>query len=151
MKNVFSAEDSQELKSRISNLKNESQPQWGKMNVSQMLAHCNVAYEMTYEPTNFKKPKGIKKWVLKTFLKPIIVGSKPFKKNSPTSSDFKIADYKNFEIEKNRMIAYVDKTQQLGKNHFEGLDNLSFGVMNSTEWNNLFYKHLDHHLKQFGV
>ncbi len=151
MKNVFNAEDTQELKSRINNLKNESQPQWGKMNASQMLAHCNVAYEMTYEPTKFKKPKGIKKWVLKTFLKPIIVGSKPFKKNSPTAPDFKIADSKNFEIEKNRMIAYIDKTQQLGKNHFEGLDNLSFGAMSSTEWNNLFYKHLNHHLKQFGV
>jgi len=58
MKNVFNAEDVQELKNRINQLNNQTQPKWGKMDVGQMLSHCNVAYEMTYDSNNFKKPKG---------------------------------------------------------------------------------------------
>jgi hypothetical protein len=35
--------------------------------------------------------------------------------------------------------------------HFEGKESNSFGALNSTEWNNMLFKHLDHHLNQFGV
>lgn len=151
MKNVFDAKDTQELKLRIERLSNTTKPNWGKMNASQMLSHCNVAYDMTYQPNNFKKPNSIKKWLLKTFLKPIVVGPKPFKKNGPTAPEFKISEPRDFENEKKRIINYINQTQQLGKNYFENKENLSFGVLTSKEWNNLFYKHLDHHLNQFGV
>jgi hypothetical protein len=58
---------------------------------------------------------------------------------------------KNFEIEKSKLIDNIRKTQQLGAVYFEGLNNFSFGKLTSQEWNNMFYKHLDHHLGQFGV
>ncbi len=45
----------------------------------------------------------------------------------------------------------MNKTQQLGENHFDGKESHSFGALNSKEWNNMFVKHLEHHLKQFGV
>lgn len=151
MKNIFNIENTQELKNRINKLNKNSNPQWGKMSASQMLAHCNVAYEMTYDTSKFKKPKGLKKVFLKHILKPFVVGNKPFKKNGQTAPEFRIKDEKNFESEKQRMFDYIDKTQQLGANHFEGKENLSFGNLTSNEWNNLFYKHLNHHLNQFGV
>lgn len=151
MKNIFDINDTQKLKSRINQLNNKSQAKWGKMDVAQMLAHCNIAYEMTYEPNNFKKPRGLKKWLLKTFIKNIVVGPKPFTKNGRTSPEFKISTSKEFEKEKQRIIDYMDQTQQLGASHFEGKENLSFGKLTTKEWNNLFYKHLDHHLNQFEV
>jgi len=151
MKDVFNANDCQEIKNRINQLNNQSQPQWGKMDVGQMLAHCNVVYEITYEPKNHKKPTGIKKWLLKTFLKPIVIGPKPYRKNSPTAPGFKIVDQKDFDSEKERLTSFIDKTQELGTSHFEGKENISFGNMKSGEWNKLFYKHLDHHLNQFNV
>lgn len=151
MKNVFNLQDSQELKNRVNQLNNQSQPKWGKMDVGQMLAHCNVAYEMAFEPSKFKKAKGLKKWAIKTFLKPIVVGPKPYKRNSPTATDFKIVDAKDFEKEKERINNYIDKTQRAGATYFEGRDSVSMGSLKSTEWNALFYKHLNHHLKQFDV
>ena len=45
----------------------------------------------------------------------------------------------------------MKKTQELGRSHFDGKESLSFGPINAQEWNNLFYKHLNHHLSQFGV
>ncbi|MEP1258742.1 hypothetical protein [Algoriphagus sp.] len=62
-----------------------------------------------------------------------------------------IADQRDFEKEKNRLISYLKKTQEYGASYFDGKESLSFGVMTTEEWNNLFYKHLDHHLTQFGV
>jgi hypothetical protein len=120
------------------------------MSVDQMLAHCNVTYEFVYE-NKHPKPKGLKKWLIKTFAKNIVVSEKPYKKNSRTSPEFLMTDQKNFEAEKSRLIAYLKKTQELGEEHFDNKESHSFGPLTKTEWSNMFYKHLDHHLSQFGV
>ncbi|MDO6425067.1 hypothetical protein, partial [Saccharophagus degradans] len=76
---------------------------------------------------------------------------KPYKKNGQTAPEFVIKDNRKFETEKKRLIDYINKTQQLGENFFEGKESLSFGVLTIKEWNTMFAKHLDHHLNQFGV
>ena len=58
---------------------------------------------------------------------------------------------KNFEVEKQRLINHINKTQQLGENYFDNKESHSFGKLNKTEWNNMLYKHLQHHLSQFAV
>jgi hypothetical protein len=150
MKNIFNQAVSTEIVTRINQLKADSQPKWGKMAVGQMMAHCNVTYEFLYDGVH-KKPNAFKKFILKAFVKNIVVSDKPYKHNSQTAPEFIIKDTKNFESEKNRLINYINKTQQLGETHFDGLESHSFGPLNKTEWNNMFYKHLDHHLNQFGV
>jgi hypothetical protein len=150
MKNIFTPEVNQEVIARINKLTPETKAQWGKMNVSQMLAHSNVTYEMAYG-NKHAKPKGIMKFVLKFFIKGIVVGEKPYKKNSQTAPAFLMTTEKDFEAEKIRLIDYLNKTQQLGEAHFDQKESLSFGKLSATEWNNMFYKHLDHHLTQFGV
>lgn len=150
MKNVFKITDTAEIIERIEKLEPSSQPSWGKMNVAQMLAHCNVTYEFIYDGIH-PKAKGIKKFLLKLFVKGIVVGDKPYKKNSPTAPEFIVADEKQFEVEKQRLIAYINKTQQLGENFFDKKESHSFGVLSKKEWNTMFAKHLDHHLSQFGV
>ncbi|MEJ8755567.1 DUF1569 domain-containing protein [Pontibacter sp. H259] len=150
MKNVFTPETATELLQRIGNLTPETQPQWGKMSVDQMLAHCNVTYELVYEDKH-PKPKGIMKFLVKLLVKNFVVNDKPFKPNVHTAPHFKITDSKNFEAEKARLKQFITQTQELGTAHFEGKESHSFGKLKSSEWNNMFYKHLDHHLRQFGV
>ena len=48
LSNIFTKEVSDKLIERIEKLKADTQPGWGKMSVSQMLAHCNVTYELAY-------------------------------------------------------------------------------------------------------
>jgi ectoine hydroxylase-related dioxygenase (phytanoyl-CoA dioxygenase family) len=55
------------------------------------------------------------------------------------------------DAEKERLIGFIRQVQALGAQHFDGKESHSFGVLNSKEWNNMFYKHLNHHLEQFGV
>lgn len=151
MQNVFNAKEAQNYIDRIQKLSPETQRKWGKMSVDQMLAHCNVSYELVYEPQKHKKTSGIAKFILKKFVKPKVTNEIPYKQNLPTNLVFKIVDEKNFEEEKIRLIGFIQKTQQLGSEAFEGKESSSFGKLNSREWNNMFAKHLNHHLEQFGV
>jgi hypothetical protein len=149
--NVFEKEMSDALIARINQLSASTTPQWGKMTVAQMLAHCSVAYEMALE-NNHKAPNFFMKFILTTFVKKGITdATTPYKKNSPTAPAFIIQEEKDFEAEKKRLIAYIEQVQGLGEKHFEGKASLSFGALSATEWSNLFSKHLDHHLTQFGV
>ena len=150
MKNIFEKKITGETINRINQLTQNTQRVWGKMSVAQMLAHCNVTYEMVYEDIH-PKPNPFMKLVLKLFVKNSVVGEKTYKHGLPTASQFLIKDDKDFEYEKKRLINYIQKTEELGKEHFNNKESLSFGKLTSQEWNNMFYKHLDHHLTQFGV
>ncbi|MGO4710604.1 hypothetical protein AB4Y90_16160, partial [Chryseobacterium sp. 2TAF14] len=107
MENVFDAKDAQNYINRINNLVEETHGLWGRMTVDQMLAHCCVSYEMVYEPEKHKKPGAIAKFILKTFVKPKVVGEKSYPQDSPTAPQFLIKERRNFEEEKKRLIGYI--------------------------------------------
>jgi hypothetical protein len=46
---VFLPEVANELIARIHLLQPNTSPLWGKMNASQMLAHCNITYEYIFD------------------------------------------------------------------------------------------------------
>lgn len=148
--NIFEKEVSVTVIQRINKLTVNSQPTWGKMNVAQMLTHCNVTYELIYEDKH-PKPNFLLKFILKTFVKKIVTNEIPFKHNEKTAPAFIITDARDFEAEKARLINHIHKTQQLGESYFDNKISHSFGVLSISEWNNMFYKHLNHHLTQFGV
>ena len=150
MKNIFTEAVTNEVIVRIEKLTSTIQPNWGKMSVAQMLAHCSVTYEMVYTDKH-PKPNSFAKFMMKLFVKKIVVSEKPYSKNGRTAPQFLISDERVFETEKKRLIDYIKKTQQLGEKEFDGKESHSFGNLTSAEWNNMFYKHLDHHLNQFGV
>ena len=151
MQNVFDAKDAQEYINRINNLTPETQRKWGKMSVDQVLAHLNVAYDLTFTPEKFPKPSFIAKFLLSRFVKSKITNEIPYKQSLPTSPAFIIVDERNFEEEKAKLIGNIQRVQQLGKEAFEGKENINFGKMTAQCWNNMFAKHLNHHLEQFGV
>ncbi|MGL4630251.1 MAG: DUF1569 domain-containing protein [Leadbetterella sp.] len=148
--NIFSETVSSQLISRLNTLNNTTAPQWGKMNAAQMLAHVNVPFEYAFE-NKHKAPNFFFKFMLKTFVKSGVVSEAPYKKNSGTAPDFIIKGDRDFDLEKNRLITYVKKMGSDDAKNYEGREYLPFGNMSATEWNNLFYKHIDHHLTQFGV
>ena len=151
MQNIFDAKDVQQYIDRINSLTPEAQQKWGKMNAEQVLAHLNVAYSMVFEPEKHKKPSFIAKFLLSNFVKPKLTNELPYKQNLPTSPAFIISDERNFEEEKKKLIGNIQRVQQLGRIAFEGKEHLNFGEINAQGWNNMFAKHLNHHLEQFGV
>jgi hypothetical protein len=148
--NIFTKPVSDAIIQRINKLTAQTPQQWGKMSVSQMLAHCAVTYEMVYEDKH-PKPNAFVKFILKMMVKGKVVSETPYEQNGRTAPQFIVTEDKNFDAEKSRLIQFIQKTQQLGENAFDNKESHSFGVLTKTEWNNMFYKHLDHHLSQFGV
>jgi hypothetical protein len=148
--NIFSKEVSEQMIARINKLSATTTPQWGKMDVAQMLAHLNVPFEYAFE-NKHKKPNFLFGFMLKNFVKGGVVNEKPYKQNSGTAPDFIIKGERDFYTEKTRLINYIKQLASNPAESYEGRDYLPFGKMTATEWNNLFYKHLDHHMTQFGV
>jgi hypothetical protein len=150
MLDIFDPATTASLLARIDKLTPTTQAQWGKMNVAQMLAHCCVSYEQALgERTD--APPLLMRWLLRPLLRRVLVGPKPYRRNSPTAPAFVITDERDFARERDRLKDYIRRFQQLGAAHFDGRAQLSIGKLSSAEWSVLMYKHLDHHLQQFGV
>ena len=77
MKNIFDPQVTTLLISRVNQLKPESPALWGKMSVDQMLAHCNVAYEMAFT-NKHPKPNALMRYLLKAFVKKGVVNEVPY-------------------------------------------------------------------------
>ena len=148
--NILTKEIADQMIGRIDNLTPDTQPLWGKMNVGQMLAHCCVAYETVFTDKH-PRPNFLTRFIVKLLAKQAVVGPKPYPRNGRTAPHFIIADERDFNKEKDILIGYLNKCVELGPDYFDGKDSHSLGVLTLDEWNSLFYKHLDHHLGQFGV
>lgn len=147
---VFDETTVQNHLSRLEKLTPASAPQWGKMNVAQMLAHLNVPYRIENGSMQ-SNPSFFAKLMLKLFVKNIIVGEKPYAKNSRTAPEFIIANERDFEKEKKELIANIREVQSKGVKHFEGKVNKTFGSLTAQQYSNMFGKHIEHHFTQFGV
>jgi hypothetical protein len=135
---------------RIMSLSPDTTPQWGRMNVAQMLAHLSVAYEMVYTDKH-RKPSALLRFVLRRIVKPRVVGPAPYPHGAPTAPQFRIPDGRDFEVERDQLISWIRRAHADGRDYFEGHVSPSFGPLTAHEWAVLFGKHLDHHLTQFGV
>ena len=146
---IFDPAVTQALCDRIGRLLPTSSPGWGRMHVAQMLAHCCTPYEQ------LRGEKGggpmILRWLARTFVKAAVVGEAPFKPNLPTPKSFVIADQREFTRERDRLLECIRAHHGEGRTAFEGRVHVTFGPLGAREWSNLLWKHLDHHLRQFGV
>ena len=136
------------LCARIARLAPAAGPQWGRMNAVQMLAHCCTPYEQ------LRGERGggpfLVRWIGRIFFKGAVVGEQPFRKNLPTPRSFVIADARDFERERERLLGLIGRLHGEGRGAFENRVHVTFGILAAEEWSNLLWKHLDHHLRQFG-
>lgn len=149
MKSIFNEQDKNEILERIGQLTPATAARWGQMNVSQMLAHCIEGLKM---PTGEVKPQRVPFPIniLGRLLKNKVLGEGDLRKNSPTAPELRVSDTKEFEREKEMLIAGVNKLYATGEHGIKQEIHPFFGKMTQKEWGRLNYKHLDHHLKQFG-
>ena len=147
---VFDPATNVELINRINKITPEKKPDWGKMSADQMFAHVNVGYDIAYGKVDVSYNWFMKK-MLGLFVRPMVVGDKPYKKNGQTAPIFLIEGGRDFDAEKTKLVEYIKRVESDGIAFFKGKDSSSFGKMTVQECSNQFWKHLDHHLTQFGV
>lgn len=139
-----------QLCARISSIAVDTKPLWGKMNAAQMMAHCCIPYEQALG-INTNKPPLMMRLALRMFFKKTLTNQVPYKQNLPTAPAFIMPVDSVFLENQERLLQRVREFAALGRDAFEGREQMSLGPLTAAEWNNLIYKHIDHHLRQFGV
>lgn len=148
MKTLFESNVSASVIDRIEKISPQSPKQWGKMEVSQMLAHCGNALDMAMGSI---KPKRIFIGrIIGSLIKSKYTDEKPFDKSSPTSAEIKVVEQRDFNSEKVRLISLVKRFSEGGEKATTTHPHPFFGPLKPHEWGIGMYKHLDHHLRQFG-
>ena len=147
---VFNASVANELVGRYENITPNLKGGWGKMNAGQMLKHVADNAEMEFGDTYIKR-RFIGRIIGRLVVNQIIKDDKPNSKNQPTHPKMVITGAVDFEKEKERVLQLVARLGTIDSSEFENRVHPFFGKMKSKEWSIWIYKHLDHHLRQFGM
>ena len=118
------------------------------MDVSQMVAHCGNALEMAMGIIN--PPRVLIGRLIGGFFKSQYTNDKPFSPGSPTSDMIRVTDIRDLEQEKERLIKRVREFSKGGAEKCTRHPHPFFGKLTPEEWSRGMYKHMDHHLRQFG-
>ena len=147
VKNLFDTNVKQDIISRLNKLKPQSQQVWGKMNVAQMLAHLQVPMGVALG-THTVKGNWLMKLIL-PFFKKNLYDEKPWKRGLPTDKTFVMTGQsKDFEKEKNTLL---DMLHRFTETNMVNEKHPVFGKLTKEQWSKATWKHIDHHLQQFGV
>ena len=147
IKNLVNDAVKQEIVERISKLTASTQHQWGKMDVAQILAHVQIPIGVAFG-TNTVKGNWLMKLILPLFKK-ALYDDKPWKQGLPTDKTFIMTGQsKDFEEEKNQLL---DKIYRFSESNMINEKHPVFGKLTKEQWSKATWKHIDHHLKQFGV
>ena len=149
MNNLYQPVAVEEVILRIDQLQPLSQRLWGKMDVAQMLAHCSAALEMA--SGKFVAKRVLLGRIIGPRVRHVLVEDKPFSRNSPSSKELKVAEQREFAGEKERLVRCVREFHEGGESGCTTHPHPFFGPITPLEWSTGMCKHLDHHLKQFGV
>lgn len=146
VKNLFDAAVKEEIISRINQLTPNSKAVWGKMNVGQMLAHLQMPIGVGLGTHHIKR--SFIGFIFGPIAKKMLYNDKPFQKNLPTDKSFIMTDAKDFEKEKQRLIEMINNFTEP---NMVNTPHPFFGKLTKEQWSMGSWKHLDHHLQQFGV
>ncbi len=149
MKHLFEKSCTEEILNRIEKLSPTAKAQWGKMNVAQMITHCQRVIELAI--SDKKVSRSFMGLLFGKMVKPSVINEQPFKKNAPTDKNFLVTDERVFETEKAKLISLIKQFQEGGEAKISKHPHPFFGEFTASDWSRSQYKHLDHHLSQFGA
>lgn len=147
MNSLFDETSYTEIKNRIQKIETTTQPQWGKMTAAQMFAHNIIPLEVVMEK---RPPVGKPNFLMKLLFKKMMYNDKWYGKNLPTPAPFKVETEKEFEEEKQQLLVTIDEIYGQ-RNRDKWPTHAMFGDFTPQQTGQMLYKHLDHHLRQFGV
>ena len=149
MRSLFEPEAKQSIVERLRALTPAAKRGWGKMDAAQMMAHCSVAMEAGTGDKPLKQALIGK--IFAPFVRSSFLGEKPFGKNSPTDPTFVVSDARDFAREKERLTNLVARFCERGPDEAGRQTHSFLGKISGDDWGVVMYKHLDHHLRQFGA
>lgn len=150
MQSLFNQNTFNDVLTRVEALNETLKPTWGEMDVAQMVKHCQMPLLVANGKMELTEKTGFLKKVIFRVYKPIMYNDKPWPENITTPKAFKVVDVHVFDLERDIL------KQNIADFHGKALNihwpnHPFFGRFSTDQWGKMQYKHLDHHLKQFGV
>jgi len=151
LKNLFEMERAEELKKRVLRLTPESPRLWGKMNAAQAVGHCALALDFASGDLNLGRA-GLGTRIVGRLVKPFVFkDDAPIRRNVPTIPGLVVCDERDLAAESGRLLIAIDRFAGAGPAGCTTCPHFFFGRLTPAEWAILMYKHVDHHLRQFGA
>lgn len=150
MRHLFDPEAAGEIKERLARLRPDAERKWGRMNLAQMLAHCTAALEMATGDRILRRTL-IGRILGRLVKSRVLADDRPFSRNAPTDKGLKPGEAPDLDEERRRLSGLIDRFVAGGPARCSTHPHPFFGPLNAQEWGVLAYKHLDHHLRQFGA
>jgi hypothetical protein len=146
MKSLWQDAARMEILRRIAEVDETTTAQWGKFTADRMLSHLAESLKMAVGELDVAS----KKLPIRYFpLKQLILYVLPFPKGTPTAPELlagKPGPVDDHKAELRRLIAaFAERKGSDWREH------PAFGKMSENAWGVLVYRHMDHHLRQFGV
>ena len=148
MWNLFDPSDRKSILDRISRLSPSAARKWGKMSPAQAMAHLSIAMEGA--GGEGKQEQALLGKIVKPLILWKVMDEAPFAHNAPTDPTFVVRDDKDFEKESARLVAAIGRFCDGGPQRAVRSVHPFFGRLTGDQWGRLTFKHLDHHLRQFG-
>lgn len=149
MKTLYEAATVDEVQQRLAQLRPNNERLWGKMDAAQMMAHCSAWVDMAAGLDN--PPRVLVGYIFGRMAKSTVLNEEPIRRNMPTAKSLIKADKQDFAVERLRLQEGINRFAAGGPEKCTKHPHSFFGPMTPVEWATMAYKHLDHHLRQFGV
>ncbi|HEX3229717.1 MAG TPA: DUF1569 domain-containing protein [Pyrinomonadaceae bacterium] len=148
MGSILNESDRTAICNRMRSLSASSTARWGRMNVTEMLQHLRLSARMTVGELEVASSN---KRVFQVFpLKHLILYVLPFPKGAPTAPELLPGAAAAFDEEHAAVLTLLERIGA-GPREGAGPAHPLFGRLSWPEWGAVTYKHVDHHLKQFGA
>lgn len=147
MPSLFSSDDRQALLDRLDRITADATPRWGRMTAPQMLAHLSDSMRMALGELKVA-PRRLP--IRYSPLKELVIYFLPFPKNAPTAPELLSRKPETWELEWHRFSTLLQRCASVPSDQ-KWPDHPLFGELTPRQWGILGYRHIDHHLRQFGV
>ena len=148
MKTMWDRDAAGEIRDRVARLTPDRAGQWGRMSTQQMVCHLSESLKLSLGELH-AAPKHLP--IRYPPLKQIVIYLAPFPKNAPTAPELVIAATPQpWGDDVARLQTLIDRfTARSAQTAWP--DHPAFGPMSRRACGVLAYRHMDHHLRQFGV
>ena len=147
MKSIWQKEPRRELNDRVGRLAWDRGAEWGRFTAPKMVCHLADSLKMAMGDLKVS-PKHLP--IRYPPLKQLIIYVAPFPKSAPTAPELLAREPKAWvndveEVQSLLARAGSSRTTDSWPEH------PAFGKLSKRAWGVLIYRHMDHHLKQFGA
>lgn len=147
MTSIWNASARAALAGRFEKLTAETRPRWGQFTVGKMVQHCADGIRMAVGELAVKPKDGPLRLPV---LKQLIIYVLPWPKGAPTAPELIPASDPNLSVAIAGLKSGLFRLGALEPAYVLA-EHPAFGKLSRSAWGVLIHRHLDHHLKQFGL